>query len=271
MAKKEEKQEKKEVAKKAANQQTQQRRPQNRRGPRVKTREEIMEEWKPKTSLGKLTKAGTISSINEALDSPLPLLEPEIVDLLLSNLKSELLLIGQIPGKFGGGKRRAFRQTQRKTKEGNAMSFSTMAVIGNENGYVGLGVGKSKETIPAREKAIRHAKLNVIKIRRGCISWETDKEPHTIPFAVSGKCGSVEIELIPAPKGTGLVVEKECQKILALAGIKDCWSRTKGRTVVKMNLVKACIKALENLSKMKIQPEHNATLGIVEGLAGAQE
>src|SRR4030042_762182 len=70
------------------------------------------------------------------------------------------------------GKRRAVRQTQKKTQEGNILSFATFAIVGNKDGYIGLGHGKSKETIPAREKAMRKAKLNIIKIRRGCGSWE---------------------------------------------------------------------------------------------------
>ncbi len=53
------------------------------------------------------------------------------------------------------GSRRVFRQTQKKTKEGNKPKFSTYAVVGNKDGYVGLGFGKAKETVPAREKAVQ--------------------------------------------------------------------------------------------------------------------
>ena len=72
---------------------------------------------------------------------------------------------------------------KKKTKEGNKPKFATIAVIGNKNGYVGLGYGKAKETVPAREKAIRNAKLSIMKIRRGCGSWECGcKEPHSLTF-----------------------------------------------------------------------------------------
>ena len=67
----------------------------------------------------------------------------------------------------------------------------------------------------------------------------------SIPFAVTGKCGSTEITLLPAPKGKGLVIEKECAKILELAGIKDIWSRTRGQTKTKLNLIHALIDALK--------------------------
>ncbi|MBW3011259.1 30S ribosomal protein S5 [Candidatus Woesearchaeota archaeon] len=229
-------------------------------------------EWKPRTLLGKRVKAGEIVNIGQVLDEGKPIIEQEVVDALLPNLESDLLLIGQAKGKFGGGKRRAFRQTQKKTKEGNVLSFATFAVVGNKDGYVGIGNGKSKETIPAREKAFRKAKLNLIKVRRGCGSWECGcKSPHSIPYQVTGKCGSCEITLIPAPKGTGLCVEKECQKILRLAGIKDVWSMTRGRTVVKSNLVIACFEALKNLMTTKIQPKHIELQGAVEGAIKAAE
>ncbi|MCK4669722.1 MAG: 30S ribosomal protein S5 [Nanoarchaeota archaeon] len=240
------------------------RNPRNARGGQKQSFD--INEWKPLTALGKKVKSGEIVDISQILDTGKPIIEQQIIDVLLPNLESDLLLIGQAKGKFGGGKRRAFRQTQKKTKEGNVLSFAAFAVVGNTDGYVGIGHGKSKETIPAREKAFRKAKLNTIKIRRGCGSWECGcKTPHSIPYTVSGKCGSCEITLIPAPKGTGLCVEKECQKILRLAGIKDVWSKTKGRTVVKANLIRACFEALKNLMTTKIQARHVDSQGAVEG------
>ena len=231
------------------------------------SRRQALEAWKPRTELGRKVLAGEIHSIEEALRHQRPILESEIIDLLVPNLENDLLLVGQMKGKFGGGKRRAFRQTQKKTEEGNTLSFSAVAVVGNRDGYVGVGIGKSRETVPAREKALRNAKLNLFQIRRGSGSWETGKvkEPTSIPFKVSGKCGSVEIALMPAPKGTGLCVEKECQKILALAGIKDIWSKTKGQTVGKMNLISACIEALKQLSQYKIQSKHRTSVGLIDG------
>src|SRR3989344_4383753 len=192
-------------------------------------------------------KSGEITDISQVLDARIKILEPEIVDALVPNLATDLLMIGQSKGKFGGGQKRIFKQTQKKTQEGNEPKFATFAVIGNENGLVGLGYGKSKETVPAREKAIRRSKLNIIKIRRGCGDWGCGcGTPHTVPFKVTGRVGSVRIILIPAPKGTGLKVEKECQKILKLAGITDVWSRTEGQTRSKLNVLFACFKALQN-------------------------
>ena len=228
--------------------------------------------WQPKTSLGMDVKNGVITDIDEILDSGKNILEAEIVDYLLPNLETDLLLIGQSKGKFGGGQRRVFRQTQKKTREGNKPQFATIAIVGDKNGHIGIGYGKSRETVPAREKAIRRAKLNLFKIRRGSGSWESDSnEPESIPFKVSGKCGSTEIHLIPAPKGTGLCVEKECAKILELAGIKNVWSKSRGHTNTKINLIQACDAALKQLSLIKILPNHLNDLNIVDGSTKHEE
>ena len=226
------------------------------------------ESWKPRTSLGMQVKSGEVTNIDYALDRRIKIFEPEIVEALLQNLQTDLLMVGQAKGKFGGGQKRIFKQTQKKTQEGNKPKFATFAVVGNENGYVGIGYGKSKETVPAREKAIRQAKLNVIKIRRGCGDWGCGcGDAHTVPFKVTGKAGSVVITLIPAPKGTGLKVEKECQKILKMAGIKDVWSRTEGQTRSKLNLLLACFSALQQLIQVKLNEKSANNLSVVEGMS----
>ena len=77
------------------------------------------ESWNPNTNLGKKVKKGNITKLDDILDNGLKILEPEIIDILMPNLQNELLLIGQSKGKFGGGQRRVFKQTQKKTQEGN--------------------------------------------------------------------------------------------------------------------------------------------------------
>ena len=222
--------------------------------------------WKPRTELGKRVKAGEIKSIKEILDNGGNILEAEIVDYLLPNLEIEMIDIGQSKGKFGGGKRTIWRQTQKKTKEGNKPKFSTMVIVGNKDGFIGIGRGKSKETIPAREKATRQAKLSIRMIVRGSGSWEGDYgQNNSIPFKVLGKCGSTRITLIPAPDGVGLCVEQQCVKLLKLAGIKDVYSKTNGKTKSKINLMLACFDALKKLSTMRIQEKYLKTGGIVEG------
>ncbi len=224
-----------------------------RRANREKTENrERLASWIPKTKLGRDVKNGKESSIDNVLKNRKKILESEIVDFLIKNLESDLISIGQAKGKFGGGKRRAWRQTQKKTKEGNVLTFSAMAVVGDKNGHVGLGTGKAKETLPAREKAVRKAKLEIIKVERG-FEDPNDKfrdDPHTTPFIVHGKSGSVRVKLIPAPRGTGLVVGNELKKILTLAGIKDVYCVSKGHTRTTFNYVKACFDALNKTTKM---------------------
>jgi small subunit ribosomal protein S5 len=210
--------------------------------------------WAPKTTLGKLVKEGKEKDIDKILTTGKKILEAEIVDKLLP-LESDLVSIGQAKGKFGGGKRRAWRQTQKKTQEGNVLSFSAMAVVGDRNGHVGLGFGKASETLPAREKALRNAKLNIMRVLLGFESPEEEKEknrPHTVPFKVEGKCGSVRITLWPAPRGTGLVAGSEVKKILYLAGVKDAYTRASGHTKTTFNVAKACINALEKTTRMRL-------------------
>ncbi len=229
-------------------------------------KEERIDSWKPKTALGKKVKEGLVTDLDEVFNSGEKILEAEIVDVLMPDMETDLLLIGQAKGKFGGGKRRIFRQTQKKTKEGNKIQFMTCGLVGNKNGFIGVDIGKSKETVPARDKSIRKAKLKLIKVRRGCGCWECNcGEPHSLPFSIEGKCGSSIIKLIPAPKGKGLCIEKECAKILQMAGIKDVWSKTQGQTKTKLNLIKAMMKALSNLTEMKVQSNHQKCLGLVEG------
>ncbi|MCX6746838.1 MAG: 30S ribosomal protein S5 [Candidatus Pacearchaeota archaeon] len=215
------------------------------------SRKQELASWIPKTKLGREVKEKNIKNIDDILTSKRKILEQQIVDFLL-NVKSDLISIGQSKGKFGGGKRRAWKQTQRKTKEGNVPTFSTLAVIGDEDGHVGIGAGEAKETLPARDKAIRKAKLNIMKVTRGCSSFDCAcSEPHSIPFKVIGKAGSVEIILTPAPQGTGLVVANELKKVLKLAGIKDVYSKSFGSRRTTSNLVKACINALEKTNMEK--------------------
>lgn len=229
--------------------------------PKRETREERFEReaqikldsWVPKTQLGRDVRAKKIKNIDEVFEKGLKIMEPEIVDLLIPNLRSDLLFIGQAKGKFGGGKRRAWRQTQKKTEEGNILTFGVMAVVGDGNGHVGIGYGRASETLPAREKAIRKAKLNIRKVKRGCGSFDDISDDlHSIPFESSGKCSSVRVRLMPAPHGAGLVVGDELKKILRMAGIKNIYSQTSGKVRTTFNTAKACMEALAKLDGVNL-------------------
>jgi len=225
-----------------------------------------MNDWSAKTTIGKKVLSGEIKDIDEILDRGLKIREEGVVDFFFPDIEIQLLSIGQARGKFGGGKQRPFRVTQRKTEDGNKPTFSVMAAAGNRDGYIGIGSGEGAETMPARQKATRNAKKSIIKIKRGCGSWQCGcGTPHSIPFKVIGKCGSVRIVFMPAPKGVGLATHDECKKLLELAGVKDVWSKTFGNTGNRMNLIKACFDALKQMQKTRIMKTFSNQAGIVEG------
>jgi small subunit ribosomal protein S5 len=214
--------------------------------------EEQKQAWQPKTKLGKLVLEGKMKSLDEILENGYRIKEPEIVDYLEPNLKIELVLIGKGGTKGGAKKRIAVKRSVKVTASGRRVRYSVMVIVGNENGIVGIGRGKAKDGRSAYLKAIRNAKMNLIKVIRGCGSWECGcNEPHSIPWKTYGKSGSVKVILMPAPKGTGLVVDDESKKLLRLAGIKDVWSKTFGRTKQHMNLIQAMFDALRNIPKYK--------------------
>ncbi len=205
--------------------------------------------WQPKTKLGKLALEGKIT-IDEILEKNLVIKEPEIVDYLLPNLKVEFVLIGKGGTKGGAGFRIPVKRSAKVTASGRRIKYSIMVIVGNENGIVGIGRGKSKEVRNAYLKALRNAKKNLIKVLRGCGHWECDcGEAHSIPWKSYGKSGSVKVVLLPAPKGVGLVCDEESKKLFRLAGIKDIRVQTFGRTKQHINLIQAMFDALKNIPK----------------------
>lgn len=207
-----------------------------------------LEKWQPKTSLGKEVFEGKITDIEEIFKSGRKITEPEIVDKLLPNLKNEVILIGGRTGKGGGIQRIPVKITATMHKSGRRFTTNAFVVVGNEDGIVGVGKGSSPETRDAISKAIQKAKLNLIKVKRGCGSFECScEENHSIPFKVKGRSGSVRAILMPAPKGVGLVASDEAKKILRLAGIKDVWVKTFGNTSMRINLINAIFDALKKL------------------------
>jgi len=231
--------------------------PRGKRGrrPPAKRRESAPPvEWDPKTKLGKMVKGGQITTMSDALKSGLPLREPEIVDVLLPEIDDEVIDVNMV---------------QRMTDSGRRIKFVITVAVGNNDGFVGFGQAKGKEVGSSIRKAIENAKLNIIEIRRGCGSWECGcRKPHTVPFAVKGKSGSVEITLRPAPHGIGLATGDVAKKILTLAGVKDCWAFTKGKTKTTVNYAKAVFNALEQNSEMRIMKDEIKKVGIVSGSIG---
>lgn len=197
-----------------------------------------LEAWQPKTKLGRTVKEGKIASLEEILRKGLPILEPQIVDVLVPNLREEVIDIGLVQKMHASGRRSKFRAT---------------VVIGNEDGYIGLGQGKAKEVGPAIRKAIENAKLNLIDVRRGCGSWECGcGQSHSIIAEAIGKAGSIKVTLLPAPRGLGLAIGDTGKSVLKLAGIKDVWSKSEGMTCTRINYAKATFNALQKLRLTRV-------------------
>lgn len=227
------------------------------RSNRRRSREPKTIEWNPKTKLGRMVKQGEITTMSDALNSGLPFREPEIADILISELDDEVIDVNMV---------------QRMTDSGRRVKFVITVAVGNNDGYVGLGQAKGKEVGNSIRKAIDNAKLNLIEIRRGCGSWECGcGKPHTVPFAISGKSGSVEITLKPAPHGIGLATGDVAKKILTLAGISDCWAFTRGKTRTTVNYAKAVFNALEQNAEMRIMHDQKTKIGIKKGIVNIEE
>lgn len=217
--------------------------------------QETEEIWKPKTKLGKKVANGEITTIGQALEQDKPIMEPEIVDQLV-DLDEEVILIGGTPGKGGGIRRTVSKRTARMHKSGARYRSNAMTVLGDKHSVIGLGTGESDDTRAAIDAANREAKLNLIKVPKGNGSWEdTGEDTSSIPFAVTGKSGSVTVELKPAPRGTGLACSDEVKKVMELAGIENIWVQTRGNTQTRENLTRATFNALEKLSEMKTRDE----------------
>ncbi len=193
----------------------------------------IDEEWVPKTKLGELVQQG-LMTLEKIFQNNLVVKEKEIVDVLLPQLREDVVSIKMI---------------QKMSASGQRSRFKAVVIIGAD-GFLGVGASKSKEVGPAIRKAIDKAKLSVIPILRGCGSKECGcGGTHSIPFKVQGKCGSVKIKLIPAPAGVGLACADKVKQVLKLCGIEDIWSKTYGDTRTSENLVKATIDALKHAHK----------------------
>ena len=195
-----------------------------------------LEDWIPRTRVGRMVKEGKITSIAEIFANNLRITEVEIVDYLLPGLEQEVLDINLV---------------QKQTAAGERSRFRAIAIVGNRDGYVGLGTGKAVHVVSAIEKAVKNAKLSIIPVRRGCGSWECAcGAPHSLPTKVEGKRGSVRIELIPGPRGLGIVAGEAARIVLELAGVEDVWTRTYGETRTTLSFAGATFEALKNTNKI---------------------
>lgn len=193
--------------------------------------------WEPRTRLGRMVQDGDVTSMQQALDTGLPLKEPEIVDQLLPGLEDEVLDINMV---------------QRMTDSGRRVKFRCVVAIGNRDGFLGYAEARDDQVGSAIQKAINVAKLNIIKVDRGSGSWEDSAGGvNSLTRKAEGKAGSVTVEIMPAPQGLGLAAAETVRNILELAGVQDAWTRSNGNTRTTVNLAKATYNALRNASQSR--------------------
>ena len=175
-----------------------------------------VEEWVPKTRLGKMIQEGKIATMEDLFLSGIKISEPQIVDALLPDIQEEVINVNLV---------------QKQTDAGEKSRFKAIVAVGNRDGYIGIGNGKASQVRNAIEKAAANARLNIVPIKRGCGSWECNcGQPHSVPFQVEGKCGGVRVVIVPGPRGLGLVSSEVAKTIFGLAGVKDLWMRSFGST-----------------------------------------
>jgi len=196
---------------------------------RGRGRKDEEEKWVPCTKLGRLVSTGKIKSLEQIYLFSMPVKEFQIVEAFLGTaLKDEVMKIMPV---------------QKQTRAGQRTRFKAFVVVGDQNGHIGLGVKCAKEVATAIRGAIILAKMSVVPVRRGYWGNKIGKV-HTVPTKVTGKGGSVNIRLVPAPRGAGIVAARTPKKVLQMAGIEDCYTCSRGSTKTLGNFVKATFDAL---------------------------
>jgi len=176
-------------------------------------------------------KASKIKTVEDIFLASLPVKESQIIDHFFGDkLKDEVMKIMPV---------------QKHTSAGQRTRFKAFVAVGDEDGHIGLGVKCSSEVANAIRGAIILAKISLVPVRRGYWGGKAGA-PHTVPCKVTGKCGSVRVRLIPAPRGTGLVAAPATKKLLSMAGIQDAFTSTRGHSRTMGNFIKAAYFALQN-------------------------
>jgi len=128
-------------------------------------------------------------------------------------------------------------RVSKKTKGGNKISFSALAVVGDKKGQVGVGFGKAPDTVSAIQKSIRLGKRNIFKV---------SLKGNTIPHEIYIKRGAAKILLKPAPDGTGVIAGGAVRAVVDAAGIKNIVAKILG-TRKKISNIYATVEALKQL------------------------
>lgn len=121
------------------------------------------------------------------------------------------------------------------TKGGKRFSFSAFVVSGDQQGRIGIGLGKSREVSSAIAKATMRARKNMITV---------PLRQTTIPYNVRGKHGATRVHINSASRGTGVIAGGAVRAVMEVLGVKDVLAKTVGSSSCGQNVVKATLNAL---------------------------
>lgn len=150
----------------------------------------------------------------------------QLIDASKLDLKEQVININRVTKVVKGG--RNFR-------------FSALVVVGDENGYVGIGTGKAKEVPAAIAKAVEDAKRRLIYVPR---------VGTTVPHNVEGIFGSGSVRIMTAKEGTGVIAGGAVRAVLELAGVKDVRAKSLGSNNPR-NMVNATMEGLKSLKTVE--------------------
>ncbi|MFM7389185.1 MAG: 30S ribosomal protein S5 [Vampirovibrionales bacterium] len=134
------------------------------------------------------------------------------------------------------------RRVTKVVKGGKKMSFRAVVIVGNGNGQVGVGVGKSAEVIGAIQKGVSQAKKSLITVSR---------YKATIPHVSQGRSGASSVFMRPASEGTGVIAGGAARAVLELAGVENVLSKSIGSRS-PLNVARATIQGLRQLETFDV-------------------